>query len=502
MKRLWIMLLMALSLIGMIPNTVSAQETEDPQKVQRSEDSVKRLATIFDKYVDPDYCIEEMNYMDILYRGDKPMWVAKRNEITNLSNSIVKGSKTQYEKIKAITMFVANHVYYRRPADPYAAYDDPCEVYENRIAVCEGYSKFVKALCDAQGIPSLTLESYYDHAWNAAYDREQKRWIFLDATACSHNQYDSIKDEWHPKAATEDYFDFPLDSLNQVAGHFPAGVGGIRVKKGGVTVNYELVTAKPELGYDYTKWQLRLTGLSGKNVKVDAGLEGIKVTDIRVTTNLKKDGVQTLDLSETSISRIDNSVFSLYDDLTSLKLPPTLKELGVNAFYGCDKLKEIDLSNTKLSSMDRGAFGGCDSARVIKLPSTLKKIGERAFEIYEEHPIVKTTLVTNLSKKQLGISDKKLGIWQGRMITNYNNTYGIRFMKNGAKKGKMSDLLCDRGSKVTLTANKFKRPGYKFKGWSTKKNGKGKIYKNRAKVKNIAKANKIVKLYACWKKIK
>lgn len=65
----------------------------------------------------------------------------------------------------------------------------------------------------------------------------------------------------------------------------------------------------------------------------------------------------------------------------------------------------------------------------------------------------------------------------------------------------MPALVCDRGSKIKLPANKFKRSGYKFKGWSTKKKGKGKIYKNQAKVKNLAKANKTIKLYARWKKI-
>ncbi|MBO7683825.1 MAG: InlB B-repeat-containing protein [Kiritimatiellae bacterium] len=48
----------------------------------------------------------------------------------------------------------------------------------------------------------------------------------------------------------------------------------------------------------------------------------------------------------------------------------------------------------------------------------------------------------------------------------------------------------------------FKRTGYKFAGWATKKNGKV-AYKNKAKVKNLTATNgKTVTLYAVWNKAK
>ena len=57
-----------------------------------------------------------------------------------------------------------------------------------------------------------------------------------------------------------------------------------------------------------------------------------------------------------------------------------------------------------------------------------------------------------------------------------------------------------RGKSTALSANKFTRNGYKFAGWNTKADGKGKSYKNKAKVKNLTKAGKTVRLYAKWKK--
>jgi len=80
-----------------------------------------------------------------------------------------------------------------------------------------------------------------------------------------------------------------------------------------------------------------------------------------------------------------------------------------------------------------------------------------------------------------------------------SNSYKVAFKANGGK-GTMAAQTIQRGKSTALAANKFTRSGYKFAGWNTKKNGKGKSYKNKAKVKNLAKASKTVKLYAQWKK--
>ena len=81
------------------------------------------------------------------------------------------------------------------------------------------------------------------------------------------------------------------------------------------------------------------------------------------------------------------------------------------------------------------------------------------------------------------------------------NTYVIRYYKNGGK-GKMKKQSMTYGEAARLTANAFKREHYTFKGWNTKKNGKGKTYKNKTKVKDLTKEQgDVVKLYAQWKAI-
>ena len=78
-------------------------------------------------------------------------------------------------------------------------------------------------------------------------------------------------------------------------------------------------------------------------------------------------------------------------------------------------------------------------------------------------------------------------------------SYRVEFVANGANSGTMDSQDIKVNKKVKLTANKFKREGYTFDGWNTKKNGKGKSYKNTAQVKNLVKNGKTVKLYAQWK---
>lgn len=90
---------------------------------------------------------------------------------------------------------------------------------------------------------------------------------------------------------------------------------------------------------------------------------------------------------------------------------------------------------------------------------------------------------------------------------NYDQYYTIKFSKNGGD-GKMSSVKVKVGSKVKLPKNKFTRDGFKFVGWAVKQPKKWTFkrfqkgvveYKDTQSVKNLAKADKSITLYACWK---
>jgi len=82
------------------------------------------------------------------------------------------------------------------------------------------------------------------------------------------------------------------------------------------------------------------------------------------------------------------------------------------------------------------------------------------------------------------------------------NTYTISFNGNGATSGSMKSLTSRKyGTSYTLASNLYKRSGYTFVGWNTRKDGKGTSYKNKASIKNLTSTNKgTVVLYAIWKK--
>ena len=185
--------------------------------------------------------------------------------------------------------------------------------------------------------------------------------------------------------------------------------------------------------------------------------------------------------------------------MKSVKFPQNIVKVDDYSFYKCKKLKEINLYETKVKTIGYAAFYDSRSAATIKLPSSLKSIGDFAFAC-KVH--VKTNVITPLSKKKLGITETKKNIWNLREVSVRPYSYKIQFVANNkSATGKMKTVSCTYGKQKKLPANQFKVKGYKFKGWNTKKNGRGKTYKNLAKVKNLtAKAGGTVKLYAQWKK--
>ena len=96
----------------------------------------------------------------------------------------------------------------------------------------------------------------------------------------------------------------------------------------------------------------------------------------------------------------------------------------------------------------------------------------------------------------------------GKSVTLYvkwaKKSYKVKFCHTyKGEKGKMKAQKMTYGKAKKLAKNKFKRTGYKFKGWAMTKSlaKKGRVkYKNKKKVKNLTATGKTVRLYAVWKK--
>ena len=79
--------------------------------------------------------------------------------------------------------------------------------------------------------------------------------------------------------------------------------------------------------------------------------------------------------------------------------------------------------------------------------------------------------------------------------------YKVRFDANGGK-GTMSDQSHTYDRKQALTANAFTREGYRFTGWNTRRDSKGKAFTDKQTVTNLlAHDGAVGVLYAQWERI-
>ncbi|MCM1569025.1 MAG: leucine-rich repeat protein [Roseburia sp.] len=511
LTRILAVLIACLLLANEFPQTVFASTTGTSLI-----DAQKKVWNIINTYADPDYFLEDVYHYRTNLIGKKEMTDAQYKELRQAALKATKKCTTQYEKIQAITEFVANRVYYDYQyyydKTNHTTYIKPYDVYQYKRATCSGYTSLTTTLLVSIGIPCMELYSY-NHTYNAAYDSTSQRWIFIDTTWCSNNRYGHPGDskKHHTQKASLSWFDKTPEELGADLSHCVYWVDGLTDRKNN-SAYYRLCTGHDSF-YDYytgwkdvDTWYLSIAGARKNNLKAVAGFAGLEVRSVQCDPRqrgmIKDDNtLKTVDLSATNISSIEGKSFERCRALTSVTFPSSLTTIETSAFAYCNKLKEINLSGTKVSSIGYSAFLGCNAAKMILLPSTVKTINDGAF-LCSASSSVKTTVITPLSKKKLGLAENQKKIWGGRSVTLNRNVYTIEFIGNKATSGQMSKTLCGRGVQMKLPANQFKRSGYTFTGWSTKKNGKGTLYKDKASIKNLAKKNKTVKLYAQWKKNK
>lgn len=76
---------------------------------------------------------------------------------------------------------------------------------------------------------------------------------------------------------------------------------------------------------------------------------------------------------------IAKRAFADCTELTTVKLPSSLKEIGEEAFADCYSLTDIVIPEGVIA-INKSTFFWCDTLATVKFPSTLKEIGEEAFE--------------------------------------------------------------------------------------------------------------------------
>lgn len=240
-----------------------------------------------------------------------------------------------------------------------------------------------------------------------------------------------------------------------------------------------------------------------KKLEEITGISDCKLTSIGANAFASCSALKEVDLSKSSFTALPASAFAKDTALTSVKLPDSLTEIGEKAFVGCGAMEKIDLSNTKLTTIGKNAMAEMNDLMYINLPDTVKNVGQSAFDISvpldsSDTAFMPTIISENVNALDVGYTDNNISPWKRRQVIFRDNAFTVRFDGNGSDGTTANEPFFGYvGTKVTIPACKYKKKGYLFTGWNTKKDGSGTAYKAGTKT-----ADTISVLYAQWKKAK
>lgn len=240
-----------------------------------------------------------------------------------------------------------------------------------------------------------------------------------------------------------------------------------------------------------------------KKLEEITGISDCKLTSIGANAFASCSALKEVDLSKSSFTALPTSAFAKDTALTSVKLPDSLTEIGEKAFVGCGAMEKIDLSNTKLTTIEKNAMAEMNDLMYINLPDTVKNVGQSAFDISvpldsSDTAFMPTIISENVNPLDVGYTDNNISPWKRRQVIFRDNAFTVRFDGNGSDGTTANEPFFGYvGTKVTIPACKYKKKGYLFTGWNTKKDGSGTAYKAGTKT-----ADTISVLYAQWKKAK
>lgn len=351
---------------------------------QKMIDAQKKAWNLINNYADPQYFLND----PLKEKMTESQYKKLRQEAVNAT----KDCHTQYEKIQAITGFVASEIYYDyrylnnhlQGNNDFPTFWEPHLIWENKRAVCGGYANFMRTLLISIGIPCMYINGD-NHAYNVAYDSTNKRWIFADSTWCSKNEF-TEEGEWVKQDNSYQYFDLPVEQIAALTNHEIYHLGGLLANNTD-SVYYQM-DSDHDLDYDYydmvwsdQNWHLQVLGVKGtpEKITISAGFEGLEVYNVCPNAFFENKKIKSVDFSHTKIENIREDAFGKCSSLTDVKFPPSLQTIERYSFRECPKLKTVDLSKTKLQEVADKVFFSCSGLTKIKLPKSIQKIDLYAF---------------------------------------------------------------------------------------------------------------------------
>ena len=174
---------------------------------------------------DPSYIVDYIST-----DKDRDVYYIVMSEIKQLSDEICSGCETELEKANAIADWVVHNICYNSDAASKNVDADVIsleQVISTKTATCAGYSNLFAALCQSQGICTIsfrggTQEELYkspdwktvriNHEWNAVFC--ENTWHFFDTTWCSQNTFSNGEYFYSDKLKTE-YLDMDFYEMSK-----------------------------------------------------------------------------------------------------------------------------------------------------------------------------------------------------------------------------------------------------------------------------------------------
>ncbi len=474
----------------------------------------ERVWALINEYADPEYHLS-----DLFWDGKGPAWHGtlteeQYQELTQVAQSVTAECETQYDKIKAIVEYVSDSIYYDYYyIDGYGpTYYNPYDVYTQKRTVCEGYSNLVKTLLGTIDIPCMQLNGEL-HAYNAAYDSENDRWIFADATWCSQNEY-TVEQGWEKRQYTLSYFDLEPKEIAKLPNHEVYEVDGLVDPESGDF--YYMLNANDE-DWIAMDWHLSVSDFRKEgHLTAGDGFADLQVKDIGYLVYLNQTGNNTVTAIDLSATDVEEVHLSGWTALEGIVLPETVKNVW---FTGCSALKAIDLSHTRITALDYTAFEECTSLEKVILPTAMKTIGQRAFmscKALKDVNLSQTQIETIETRAFFGCS-KLEKVELPATVTEiadyaFDGCTGVKildFSKTGITKLgsdnipflylEVLKLPATITSAASNAVSKYQREGYYDSWWNTAADGSGTSYDTIQEIVNVIVASGSgITLYPQW----
>ena len=181
---------------------------------------------VFDSIIDASP--ESVGYY-ISRTADPDEIATVQEQIKLISDSVTEGISSDYEKARALALYVADHFYYDHDARAESVTESNVVLYEvlkTSRTVCTGFADLYCALLQAQGIDAVNIkggstggdieyenltDGVQNHEFTAFFHKEENRWVWVDS--CWNGSGDYKNGEYTEKASHEKFFDITDEAL-------------------------------------------------------------------------------------------------------------------------------------------------------------------------------------------------------------------------------------------------------------------------------------------------